>query len=96
MVWIHGGAFRVGSASQPIYDGTSFAANGVVLVSFDYRLGRLGFFAHPSLEVGGNFGLMDQVAALRWVRDNIAAFGGDPATSPCSVKAPAAPVSCTC
>lgn len=78
MVWIHGGAFRVGSASQAFYDGSSFAANGVVLVSVDYRLGRLGFFGHPSLEVSGNFGLMDQVAALQWVRRNIAAFGGDP------------------
>lgn len=78
MVWIHGGAFRIGAGSQPYYDGTSFAANGVVLVTLNYRLGRLGFFAHPSLEVSGNFGLMDQAAALEWVQRNVAAFGGDP------------------
>ncbi|NBC23903.1 MAG: carboxylesterase family protein [Gammaproteobacteria bacterium] len=78
MVWIHGGAFRLGAGSQPFYDGSSFAANGVILVTFNYRLGRLGFFAHPSLEENGNFGLMDQAAALQWVQDNIAAFGGDP------------------
>jgi para-nitrobenzyl esterase len=78
MVWIHGGAFRVGAGSLPVYDGTSFAANGVILVTFNYRLGRLGFFAHPSLEVSGNFGFMDQVAALEWVQRNIGAFGGDP------------------
>jgi len=78
MVWIHGGAFRLGAGSLPFYDGTSFAANGVILVTFNYRLGRFGFFAHPSLEHNGNFGLMDQVAALEWVQDNVAAFGGDP------------------
>ena len=78
MVWIHGGAFRLGSGAQPFYDGASFAANGVILVTFNYRLGRLGFFAHPALDEGGNFGLMDQAAALAWVRDNIGAFGGDP------------------
>lgn len=77
MVWIHGGAFRLGAGSQPFYDGSSFAANGVILVTFNYRLGRFGFFAHPSLEENGNFGLMDQAAALAWVQDNIAAFGGD-------------------
>ncbi len=78
MVWIHGGAHRIGAGSLPYYDGASFAANGVVLVTFNYRLGRLGFFAHPALEESGNFGLMDQAAALRWVKENIAAFGGDP------------------
>jgi para-nitrobenzyl esterase len=84
MVWIHGGAFRTGSASMPIYDGTSLARKGVVLVSIQYRLGDFGFFAHPELTKEaaggptGNFGLMDQVAALEWVRANIAAFGGDP------------------
>ncbi|MEQ8859866.1 MAG: carboxylesterase family protein [Pseudomonadales bacterium] len=78
MVWIHGGAFRIGAGSLPFYDGTSFARNGVVLVTFNYRLGRFGFFAHPALEESGNFGLMDQAAALRWVKDNVAAFGGDP------------------
>ncbi len=84
MVWIHGGAFRVGSGSVPLYDGTQFAQRGIVLVTLNYRLGRFGFFAHPALSAEdprapqGNFGLMDQVAALRWVHDNIAAFGGDP------------------
>ena len=86
MVWIYGGAFIFGSGSVPIYDGTGFAEHGVVLVTFNYRLGRFGFFAHPALdggpEAGGgpvaNYGLMDQIAALKWTRANIAAFGGDP------------------
>ncbi|QRO02325.1 carboxylesterase family protein [Archangium violaceum] len=84
MVWIYGGGFVNGGASPAVYDGSRFARQGVVLVSFNYRLGRLGFFAHPALtaEAGGaptgNFGYMDQIAALEWVRDNIAAFGGDP------------------
>ena len=78
MIWIHGGAFRIGSAAQRVYDGSAFAERGVVLVTLNYRLGRFGFFAHPALEESGNFGLMDQVAALRWVQANIEAFGGDP------------------
>ncbi len=84
MVWIHGGAFRLGSGAMPIYDGTRFAQHGVVLVTLNYRLGRLGFFAHPALvaanpdDARGNYGLMDQAAALEWVKANIAAFGGDP------------------
>jgi para-nitrobenzyl esterase len=78
MVWIHGGAFRIGSSSQRVYDGTAFAHQGIVLVTMNYRLGRFGFFAHPALEEGGNFGLMDQVAALRWVQSNIRRFGGNP------------------
>jgi len=85
MVWIHGGAFRIGSGSSPIYDGAAFARDGVILVSLNYRLGALGFFAHPALtraaapdEPLANYGLMDQMAALRWVQHNIAAFGGDP------------------
>ena len=77
IVWIHGGGFVVGSASQPLYDGAFFAENGVVLVSFNYRLGPFGYFAHPELE-GTNFGVSDQTCALEWVRDNIACFGGDP------------------
>ncbi|MBO9718273.1 MAG: carboxylesterase family protein, partial [Pseudoxanthomonas sp.] len=78
-VWIHGGASTAGSGAQPTFDGTRFARDGVVLVTLNYRLGQLGFFAHPELPAGGNFGYMDMIAALRWVRDNIAAFGGDPA-----------------
>lgn len=84
MVWIHGGAWIMGAGSWPLYDGTRFARQGVVLVTLNYRLGRLGFFAHPALSRErpggplGNYGLLDQIAALRWVRDNIQAFGGDP------------------
>ena len=76
MVWIHGGGFRAGSGDVP---GELFAAQGVVFVSINYRLGPLGFFAHPAIPGReANYGLMDMVAALEWVRDNIAAFGGDP------------------
>lgn len=85
MVWIHGGAHRFGSSSGPIYDGTHFAKDGVILVSINYRLGLLGYFAHPALTKAagadaplGNYGQMDQIAALQWVQRNIAAFGGDP------------------
>ncbi|HEY9626812.1 MAG TPA: carboxylesterase family protein [Coleofasciculaceae cyanobacterium] len=85
LVWIHGGGFLNGSSAAPIYDGTAFAEKGIVAVSFNYRLGRLGFFAHPALTAAsaadeplGNYGLLDQVAALQWVQRNIAAFGGDP------------------
>ncbi len=86
MVWIHGGAHRFGSGSGPLYDGTHFAKDGVILVSINYRLGLLGYFAHPALMKAaapdaplGNYGQMDQIAALQWVQRNIAAFGGDPA-----------------
>ena len=83
MVWIYGGAFIQGAASTPFYDGTHFAQQGVILVSANYRLGRFGFFAHPALDGKdapfGNYGLMDQIAALKWVRANIERFGGDPA-----------------
>ncbi len=84
MLWIHGGSFRIGSGSQPTYDGEALTARGVVLVTINYRLGILGRFAHPDLsrEQAGkpraNYGLMDQVAALQWVKRNIANFGGDP------------------
>ena len=84
MVWIHGGAFVMGSGSAPIYDGSSLAKDGLVIVTLNYRLGFLGFFAHPALtqETGrqgsGNQGIQDQIQALSWVRQNIAAFGGDP------------------
>jgi len=78
MVWIHGGAFSSGAGSLPWYSGERFAANGdIVAVSINYRLGALGFLCLEGVS-GGNMGLLDQVAALRFVRDNIAAFGGDP------------------
>ncbi len=84
MVWIHGGGFRVGSGTERLHHGEHLAAKGVVLVTFNYRLGVFGFLAHPELtkesgrEASGNYGLMDQLAALKWVKRNIAAFGGDP------------------
>lgn len=84
MVWIYGGAFVMGSGSWPGTSGVQFARQGVVLVNFNYRLGRLGFFAFPALsrerpnELKGNYGYMDQIAALNWLQRNIAAFGGDP------------------
>lgn len=84
MVWIHGGAFVMGSGSSPVTSGEAFARQGVMLVTFNYRLGRLGFFAFPALsrerpnELKGNYGYMDQIAALKWVQRNIGAFGGDP------------------
>ena len=83
MVWIHGGAFVIGAGSQSLYDGTALAKRGAIVVTFNYRLGALGFFSHPALDRATpngavNFGLLDQIAALRWVQANIAAFGGDP------------------
>ena len=81
-VWIHGGAFANGSGHEMEFDGAEYARRGIVLVTVNYRLGMMGFFCHPGLiaEQGscGNYGLMDQTAALRWVQRNIAAFGGDP------------------
>ncbi|MES2303344.1 MAG: carboxylesterase family protein, partial [Pseudomonadota bacterium] len=83
VVWIYGGAFNVGSASMANYSGEPLARDGVVRVNLAYRVGALGFLAHPDLtaEAGasGNYGLMDQIAALEWVKRNIAQFGGDPA-----------------
>ena len=83
IVWIHGGAYIFGAGGLQIYDGVPMAKRGAVFVSINYRLAQLGFFAHPALEretPGGvtNFGLLDQIAALKWVKANIAAFGGDP------------------
>ncbi|MBN1118182.1 MAG: carboxylesterase family protein [Bacteroidales bacterium] len=84
LVWIYGGGFSFGSTSEPVYDGTKLAEKGVVVVSIAYRVGQLGFLAHPELSaenpngVSGNYGLLDQIAGLQWVQDNIAAFGGDP------------------
>ena len=84
LVWIHGGGFSGGSTSIPMYDGTGFAEKGVVFVSIAYRVGPFGFLAHPELsrESGhgsGNYGLEDMIAGLKWVKQNIARFGGDPA-----------------
>lgn len=84
MVFIHGGGFSSGSNSVPVYDGTFMAQKGVVFVSINYRLGVFGFYSHPELghesenSVSGNYGIMDQIAALEWVQDNIHHFGGDP------------------
>ena len=84
MFWIYGGGFNEGSSSVAVYDGTELAKKGVIVVSVNYRVGPLGFLTHPELtkesehRSSGNYGLLDQIAALRWVRDNIAAFGGDP------------------
>jgi len=83
MVWIHGGSFMTGAGSQPSYDGARLAQRGVVLVTINYRMGVFGYMAHPELSAesanhtSGNYALLDQMAALRWVRENIAAFGGD-------------------
>ncbi|EGF91823.1 para-nitrobenzyl esterase [Asticcacaulis biprosthecium C19] len=86
IVWIYGGGFVNGGTSPAVYDGSAFARDGVIYVSFNYRLGRFGFFAHPALSQAdedkgllGNYGYLDQIAAMRWVQRNITAFGGDPA-----------------
>lgn len=82
--WIYGGALWGGANSDPIYDGTKLAQRGIIVVSVNYRLGVLGWLAHPELSaenplhISGNYGLLDQIQALHWVKDNIAAFGGDP------------------
>jgi len=84
MVYLYGGGFIGGSAAYPLYDGAKLAAHGVVVVGLNYRVGIFGFLAHPALSAesphraSGNYGLLDQIAALQWVKDNIAAFGGDP------------------
>ena len=84
VVWIHGGGFVSGAASCAVYDGKAMAERGIVFVSINYRLGVFGFMAHPELtaassdKASGNYGLMDQAFALKWVKENIAAFGGDP------------------
>ena len=85
MVWIHGGGFQAGASSEPRQDGEVLAAKGVIVVSINYRMGIFGFMAHPDLtkesahHASGNYGLLDQAQALRWVHHNIKAFGGDPA-----------------
>jgi len=84
MVWIHGGGYFSGASDEQRHDGSALARRGVVVVTINYRLGVLGFFAHPELTAeseaaaSGNYGLLDQIAALRWLRDNIDGFGGDP------------------
>ncbi len=84
MVWIHGGDQTDGSKSDPFYNSSALAERGCVLVTINYRLGLFGWFSHPELStqspagVSGNYGLLDQIAALEWVRDNITSFGGDP------------------
>src|SRR5205823_3871995 len=85
MVWMHGGGFAIGSGSWPVYDGTALASRGdVVVVTLNHRLGIFGYLhlkeiAAPEFASSGNAGMLDLVAALEWVRDNIGAFGGDPA-----------------
>jgi para-nitrobenzyl esterase len=85
ILWIHGGSLTSGASSETMYDGAAMARKGVVVVSINYRLGVLGYLAHPELSresssgVSGNYGLLDQIAALQWAKANIAAFGGDPA-----------------
>jgi len=82
--WIHGGALSGGSSSEPLYDGTRMAERGILVVSINYRMGPLGFLVHPALSaesrrnISGNYGLLDQIEALQWVKKNIASFGGDP------------------
>jgi para-nitrobenzyl esterase len=84
LVWIYGGGFSFGSTSDPVHNGEHLARKGVVLVSIAYRVGQLGFLAHPELSaessgnVSGNYGLLDMIAGLQWIQKNIAAFGGDP------------------
>jgi len=83
-VWIHGGSLLTGAGTFPLYDGARLARQGMIVAAINYRLGALGFMAHPELSaespdgVSGNYGLLDQIAALRWIERNIAAFGGDP------------------
>lgn len=81
MVWLHGGAHKIGAGSLPFYDGTELAKRGVVLITLNYRLGYLGYFSHPALQnedESGNFGLQDEIQALSWIQQHIGAFGGDP------------------
>ena len=84
MVWIHGGAYIIGAGGLPVYNGSPLVRKGAIVVTLNYRLGQLGFFSHPALDAENpdkpinNFGLLDQIAALQWVKRNIAQFGGDP------------------
>ena len=99
-LWIHGGGFREGWGSEPEFDGQEWGAKDVVLVSINYRLGVFGFLVHPALsaesphQVSGNYGILDQIEALKWIKKNIAQFGGDPngpkggKWAPCTEKNP--------
>jgi para-nitrobenzyl esterase len=84
LVYVYGGGFKAGDSSEKRYDGAALARRGVIVVTMNYRLGVFGFFSHPELtaesahHASGNYGLLDQVAALDWVKRNISAFGGDP------------------
>jgi para-nitrobenzyl esterase len=82
LVWISGGAFQFGAGSMPAYDGTALAQKGAVVVTINYRLGPMGYLVHPDLALeeahSGNYGQLDQLAALKWVKENIGAFGGSP------------------
>jgi para-nitrobenzyl esterase len=84
MIWIHGGSFVAGTAGDPLFDGSKLAQAGVIVITLNYRLGAFGWLAHPALAEGSsdsrvaNYGMMDQIAALRWIHENIRAFGGDP------------------
>ena len=100
VLWIHGGGFREGWGSEPEVDGQEWGAKDVVLVSINYRLGVFGFLVHPALSaesphhVSGNYGILDQIEALKWIKKNIAQFGGDPngpkggKWAPCTEKNP--------
>ncbi|STV27892.1 esterase [Klebsiella pneumoniae] len=99
MVWLHGGGFTIGAGSLPPYDGKALASRDVVVVTVNYRLGHLGFFAHPALEEEAgerlyNFALLDQIAALQWVQENIHAFAGMPPTSRCLANPPGRAACC--
>ncbi len=84
MIWIYGGGFQTGGSAAPGYSGEALAEQGIIFVSFNYRLGIFGFLAHPGLTAesdhhsSGNYALMDMIAAISWVKKNISAFGGDP------------------
>ena len=96
LVWIHGGSLWTGSGREALYDGTRLAERGIIVVTINYRLGALGWLAHPELSaespqgVSGNYGLLDEIEALRWVRQNIGAFGGEAEMPPSPVSPPAA------
>jgi para-nitrobenzyl esterase len=100
--WIHGGALVSGSSREPMYDGKKMAERGVIVVSINYRLGVLGWLAHAGLsaespqKVSGNYGLLDQIAALQWVRHNIAAFGGDTGNVTIAGESAGASACCIC